>query len=378
VHRACHSCRKRKQGCDEQRPCKRCTEKGIECLEVEGKKRRSDKGSDEEFYSDEEIVGTPEVDCDSCSEDEHSGIEALDSDNAEPTEERKSTRRQLMSPRRRNLSTSSTSSLASLLSLDAMPGTPPSGQDSDSEEIKPRQKSHLALLLPFLSSHMEAPCSESSSSSSEDEEEQETNILSRTLRGEDFPFSGIANCTERINKEEMDVNYREMWLNFLGLAKEDGSYHMEFQKIKSLWTEIMRCIRSLEWHKLHHYLDEMEDQIANGPAVVFWSSGGRIQYANSSFLRLVGFSNEELRSCDTRRSFSAHTLFHPEDSVRISQKQLETLESPEEQGYYQTRTRLLTKLRREVPVSASISNVRDSFGMPLLTVAHFSALPQMP
>jgi len=40
VQWACFNCRKRKQGCDSVRPCKRCVEKGIPCVEVESKRRR--------------------------------------------------------------------------------------------------------------------------------------------------------------------------------------------------------------------------------------------------------------------------------------------------------------------------------------------------
>jgi len=383
VHRACHSCRKRKQGCDEQRPCKRCTEKGIECTEVEGKKkRRSDRGSDneEDIYSDEEIVGTPEADgCDSCSEDEHSSIEAIDSDNNE-VEEKK-----VYNFPRRRLITNSTSSLSSLLGLEMMPGTPT--QDTDIEDVKPKHKPHLALLLPFLSSHMDNQ-RDGSSSGSDDEEDIELNMLSRSLRGEDFPFSGLSNEDVRL-QEAMDVDYKDMWMEFLGHAKDDESLRREFQKIKGLWTEIMRCLRSLEWPKLHQYLAEIESDLSinDGPAVVFWSSGGRIQYANASFCRLVGFSSDELTyqnpskdslgekisSMSDLRRPSAHSLFHPEDGVKISQRQLDSLEDVENQvGYYQTRARLVSKSRKEVPVTASITNVRDSYGMPLLTVAHFN------
>lgn len=43
VDRACLNCRKRKQGCDQERPCKRCNEKNIDCVEAptkRGKKGR--------------------------------------------------------------------------------------------------------------------------------------------------------------------------------------------------------------------------------------------------------------------------------------------------------------------------------------------------
>lgn len=40
VQRACSNCRKRKQGCEEERPCRRCVEKGIDCVEVEPKRKK--------------------------------------------------------------------------------------------------------------------------------------------------------------------------------------------------------------------------------------------------------------------------------------------------------------------------------------------------
>jgi len=70
VQRACSNCRKRKQGCEEERPCRRCVEKGIDCVEVEPKRKRGraksysqrsreragSRGSNEEMpdYNDEE------------------------------------------------------------------------------------------------------------------------------------------------------------------------------------------------------------------------------------------------------------------------------------------------------------------------------------
>jgi len=39
VKKACIHCRKRKQGCDEQRPCSRCVHKKICCVEAEPRKK---------------------------------------------------------------------------------------------------------------------------------------------------------------------------------------------------------------------------------------------------------------------------------------------------------------------------------------------------
>ncbi|PRP86801.1 hypothetical protein PROFUN_05018 [Planoprotostelium fungivorum] len=381
VHRACFSCRKRKQGCDEQRPCKRCTEKGIECTEAEGpRKRRGDnRGSDEEdIFSDEELSGSHEDGCVSSSEEgEDSGVEAMDS--SESADEQPSVvHRRGSHPsiimRTRSLSTCSMPPSSSPQD-SPIPGTPNlSGQESEGEDLPTKHSPHLALLLPFLSSHMdEYSSSESCHSCSEDEEEHDLLTLAKSLKGEDFPFlnSGF--------QDDHDGLYRDMWFQFLGRAKQDDSLVKEFQKVKGVWADIMRSLRSLQWSKLQTSLIEIEDHLSSasdgeGPAVVYWSSGGRIQYSNQAFSKLVGFSSEELRQCDQRRMISVHNLFHPEDSVRISQKQLDLqLQNREDEGcYYQTKTRLITKMRREVVVNTSISNVRDSYGMPLLTVAHFS------
>jgi len=378
VHRACFSCRKRKQGCDEQRPCKRCTEKGIECLEAENpRKRRGDgRGSDgEDIFSDEEVSNIHDDGCLSCSEGEESGVEAMDNESCdEQPIQRKASHPSALS-RTRSLSSTAVTPMITSSPMDTpIPGTPNLCGDSDGEEILPKQRTHLALLLPFLSSHMEDNySSESCMSSSEDEDEHELYTLSKTLKGEDFPFlhSGL--------NEDTDGLYRDMWFQFLGRAKEDDSLIHEFNKVKAMWADIMKCLRSLQWSKLQTYLAEIEDHLSTssngneGPAVVYWSSGGRIQYANSAFGRLVGFSPEELRqTTDIRKLISVHSLFHPEDSVRMSQRQLDLMDNNQEGCYYQTRTRLITKMRREISVNASISNVRDNYGMPLLTVGHFS------
>lgn len=62
VQRACSNCRKRKQGCEEERPCRRCVEKGIDCTEVEPKRKRGRSKSfadgrarsQDDFYDEED------------------------------------------------------------------------------------------------------------------------------------------------------------------------------------------------------------------------------------------------------------------------------------------------------------------------------------
>eukprot|EP01117_Protostelium_nocturnum_P004189 TRINITY_DN1549_c0_g1_i1.p1 TRINITY_DN1549_c0_g1~~TRINITY_DN1549_c0_g1_i1.p1 ORF type:complete len:421 (+),score=116.63 TRINITY_DN1549_c0_g1_i1:598-1860(+) len=410
VHRACFSCRKRKQGCDEQRPCKRCTEKGVECTEVEIKRKRQfDKqgnayaSDDEEIYSDcDSIIEDEEhhdhnhADGESCCDDSDSGLDAnVEGFESESEGERKISPRAAAVKEKRasRLRSSSNITMPKIKYTRERPITPPSGQEDELEESgKKRKRSNIGLLLPFLSSHMEDFHSSFSFYSSESEDgevssdEEELTSLSKSLFGGDFPFSSVDSddslrkeLNQRIPKDfEIDGLYRDMWIQFLGQAKDDESLRRDFLKIKSTWSEIMKCLRSLEWEKLYSYLQEMGAPSGleeNGQAVVIWSSGGRIQYANPSFCRMLGFTADELKTAgESRKIPSAHYLFHPEESVKISQKQLESLESPGQSSYFQSKTRLLSKLRKEIPVSASISNVRDNFGMPLLTVAHFSPI----
>jgi PAS domain S-box-containing protein len=120
-------------------------------------------------------------------------------------------------------------------------------------------------------------------------------------------------------------------------------------------------------------LRELDPHDETSPPVVFWSSGGRIHHANSTFCRLVGYSVDELRvvSESQNNKIRAHSLFHPEETVKILSRQLDAVQQPMLTSY-QLKTRLLGKNKQEIPVSCSISNLRDPVGTPLLTMAHFS------
>lgn len=115
--------------------------------------------------------------------------------------------------------------------------------------------------------------------------------------------------------------------------------------------------------------DSANDILTSTPAILFWSSGGRIHYANESFCRLVGYSVDELRvEPDGNDKVRAHSLFHPEEMVKILKKQLEAIQNSDLRlSSYNLKTRLFSKFRQEIPVRCSISNLRDNVGIPLLT-----------
>jgi PAS domain-containing protein len=116
------------------------------------------------------------------------------------------------------------------------------------------------------------------------------------------------------------------------------------------------------------------------PAIVFWSSGGRIHHANESFCRLVGYTVEELRveistiSGMQQEAFgrvkAIHSIFHPEEMMKILKRQLDAAQHANRSCYH-INTRLMSKQRHEIPVSCSIMNLRDALGLPLLTAAIF-------
>jgi len=196
----------------------------------------------------------------------------------------------------------------------------------------------------------------------------------------------LKDCWEEFQSRNRD-SYNRGW----GNSPFDG----DLQRLKESWKELMKCLRNLEWQKVQGLLHEMETLPINTfgshtqPSMVFWSSGGRIHHANDSFCKLVGYSVDELRlevSLDMNlnnpfpmnNSFyapqgnkvRAHTIFHPDEMMKILKRQLEAVQNPEKSSY-QMNTRLLSKYRQEIPVSCSILNIRDTFGLNLLTVAIF-------
>jgi len=195
-------------------------------------------------------------------------------------------------------------------------------------------------------------------------------------------------CSIEEGDSRAQLYIKECWEEFETKCRS-RNLDMDLQRVNETWKEITRCLRNLDWHRVQCLLKEMEQMPMNEyfgeqiqPSIVFWSSGGRIHHANDQFCKLVGYSPEELRtegSIDMnvnsqspfgRDKIRAHSVFHPEEMMKILKRQLEASQHPEKSSY-QLNTRLLSKNRQEIPISCSILNLRDTLGLPLLTVAIF-------
>jgi PAS domain-containing protein len=245
----------------------------------------------------------------------------------------------------------------------------------------PKEKAtgmNLAHLLPFL-----VNVASTASSADMDQvffyEDNETSSYTA-----DLPFYtpneiSIVNDAEYPESEErIRDEMQTCWANILQQMQIDESLRCEFRSVKELWQEIMRCLGSLEWNKVQSYLESMDNNyLYNSPPLVFWSSGGRIHHANQSFCNMTGYNVAELRvqlhNEERIAHYGVHSLFHPEETVNLLKRQLEATQSPHKSSYHM-KTRLLTKYRQEIPVSAFVTNLRDSTGGSLLSVAHFAAL----
>jgi len=151
-----------------------------------------------------------------------------------------------------------------------------------------------------------------------------------------------------------------------------------YARIKEIWKEVLASLRNLEWKKAQGLLADIdgscflpsEPVFRNAPAVVMWSPGGRIHHANGAFCYLSGYSLEDLKVSNgfDGGKINANHLFQTSEITKILQKQLEAFQSSKScVCSFLMRTKLLTKTKQEISISCSINNLRDSFGVPILT-----------
>lgn len=321
VQRACFNCRKCKQGCEDERPCKRCKDKGIPCTEVEShrpKKQRIQRSSSiQEENSSPNFCLSPE-----------------ESSSSEPTSELDEIESEISS-----------------IPENEMDGIEENKMDDKSDEKTPPPEFDLNLNLVLT-------------------------LLGNVTGIQSFPFQPFESPDEN---PEIQVYIQDCWEEYLQRMSEDKNFEIELDEAQEKWSKVMCSLRALDWPKVQSYLQEMdgmnEQKSSDHLATLFWSSGGRIHYANQAFCNLVGYNLNELRvgtNGDVHK-IGVHTLFHPDEMVKILAKQLEVVQDSEN-PLYQLQTKLLSKQKKVIPVSCSISNLKDAVGLNLLTVAHFIPL----
>jgi len=183
---------------------------------------------------------------------------------------------------------------------------------------------------------------------------------------------------------------RECWKEVFRNAKYDENLRREVNFIKEKWKEILKCLKRMEWAKVQSYVIDLAPHASSSsawtsysntevsPAVMFWSPGGRIHYATDKLCKMIAYSLDELRVEGGQEGakphkLKAHSLFHSDDMVPMLAKQLEESmhQTTEQTSVYHMKTRLITKTGEELPVCATVANIRDSTGCLLFTAGHF-------
>jgi len=241
--------------------------------------------------------------------------------------------------------------------------------------------SNLALLLPFLINMDDAV-----------EDMMDLELLN-AIPDDGFVASEVNLLEGTQESKTTPITYiREWWNEVLRNSKYDENLRREVNVIKEKWKEILKCLKRMEWAKVQSYLRDLAPHTSPSsswiqysssnnevsPAVMFWSAGGRIHYATDKLCKMISYSLEELRveagqEGTKPNKVRAHSLFHADDMVPILAKQLEESMSQtvKPTSVYHMKTRLVAKTGEEIPVSASVANVRDSTGCLIVTAAHF-------
>eukprot|EP01119_Soliformovum_irregulare_P001980 TRINITY_DN1198_c0_g1_i1.p1 TRINITY_DN1198_c0_g1~~TRINITY_DN1198_c0_g1_i1.p1 ORF type:complete len:405 (+),score=51.57 TRINITY_DN1198_c0_g1_i1:702-1916(+) len=349
VQRACYNCRKRKQGCEDERPCKRCVEKGIPCEEVQMKKRGRAKAKTspskikDEYHHDH----THSHESPDSPEDEYFAPNESSSDPSSDEE---------------IVVTSHPSHEISQHPLDLCHSHEDLCQQLEEPEAESPRNS-FGPLLPFLinvvaqndkkllgpdlvceSRFLEEPTSDSG-----DEEIEEGCELFDEIR-----------CWWETNRSQLQV---------------DEKMRGDLSQVQDLWQTVLRDLRNMQWRRVKSTLQRLESQenqaMGSSPAMIVWSAGGLIHHANEAFCNLAGYGLQELEISNDapytpHPRLVASSLF---DDVSIWKNQLEVVGQSHRSAYH-LKTRLLSKDGREIPVTLSVANLRDSLGLSLLTIAH--------
>lgn len=229
VQRACFSCRKRKQGCEEERPCRRCIEKGIECIEVESKKKK--KGKLKKKITINHILQLKEWI--SYPEEENLLISNFDNYKIKNSENILKSCTNLVEESNclvmNNEINYDDNTKNEILSLD--------------DEIK----LNFALLLPFFENPI--PDYNFYSFFEEDEDlKKEQNYIFEIPIQHKIDFSdNLSEENEDFDSFNEEIKY--YWAKISNKLKKNYNFHRQFLQIKEIWREIVKSLRSLDWKK---------------------------------------------------------------------------------------------------------------------------------
>lgn len=405
VQWACFSCRKRKQGCDAVRPCKRCVEKGIPCVEVESKRRRGRLRKEDALMKSSKHneagmeISTPPLQLEEEDSSDSEDASSFDEDDAEmvpiapkPCKGHQHHHHHLQNaphpvPHQQPLAAHAPLPAAKSHVFHEQKPTEDSENQiammdtASAESVSCDNHSgywlNLALLSPYLEKFAESSDSWLGNFMENDPH------FAPTLHK--YEFLGNLFCGDILldpfaiasgNPESCSLEFCYKLL-FQKLGQSE-SHRKLYNAIKDKWKEVLTALKSLEWTKAQDLLSEIDFKFplyspkvfSKAPAVVMWSPGGRIHLVNHAFCYLTGYSSDELKVSNGQETskVNANMLFPSQEIAKILQKQLEAIQTSESSVCsFLVKTRIITKNHQEVAVSCSINNLRDTFGSPILT-----------
>jgi len=389
------------------RPCKRCVEKGIPCVEVESKRRRGRLKKEDALLKSNKSneagmeISSPPLQLeeeDSSDSEDNSSFEDEEAEmvpvapkpckghhhHHHPTPAPHAVPQQqplvasYMTPTKilakedkslflehKTLSFENETTLMDTVSMDSV-----------SSDSQPGFAFNLALLSPYLEKFAES--SDSWLGNFMDNDHNYGSLIKYEFLGNLFTGEVVVDPfgSSIINPESCSLEFCYKLL-YQKLSQSEGNKKM-YNAVKDKWREVLVALKSLDWTRAQALLIEIESNyifsspkvFSKPPAVVMWSPGGRIHLVNPAFCCLTGYSSEELKvsnGLDTGK-VNANMLFPPQEITKILQKQLEAIQNSESSVCsFLVKTKLISKAKQEIAVSCSINNLRDSFGSPILT-----------